>query len=78
MFLPTLACPSSRVGVIISPLNCLMDEQVQNLFSCVQHYCCCVKKIMKLKHFGVHAIRVTAKDADLMENVENGNYRFGE
>ena len=28
MFLPTLACPNSRVGVIISPLNCLMDEQV--------------------------------------------------
>ena len=33
---------------------------------------------MKLKRFFVHAIRVTAKDADLMENVENGNYRFGE
>lgn len=28
MFLPPLAMSSSSMGVVISPLNCLMDEQV--------------------------------------------------
>ena len=29
MFLPPLAVSSSGMGVVISPLNCLMDEQVK-------------------------------------------------
>ena len=33
MFLPPLAVSSSCTGVVISPLNCLMDEQV-HVYAC--------------------------------------------
>ena len=37
-----------------------------------------VVKIMKLGNCGIHAIRVTSKDADLVDDVERGSYQFGE
>ena len=33
---------------------------------------------MKLESVGMHSIRVTLKDAKLVEIVEKGAYRFGE
>ena len=36
-----------------------------------------VIKIMKLESVGVRAVRVTPKNANLVETIENGDYRFG-
>ena len=43
MFLPPLAVSNSCMGVVISPLNCLMDEQVGTICYCSIYstdYCC--------------------------------------
>ena len=37
MFLAPLAVSESAVGVVVSPLNGLMEQQVSNFMFCVSH-----------------------------------------
>ena len=37
MFLAPLAVSESAVGVVVSPLNGLVEQQVSNFMSCVSH-----------------------------------------
>ena len=75
MFLPPLAMSDLSMGVVVSPLNCLMDEQVSIICTSLTMIVPVIK-IMKLESVGVRAIRVTSRNASLVETVENGAYRF--
>lgn len=84
MFLPPLAMSESSVGVVISPLNAIMDEQVHvhtlyfSIVASSQPKHLLISKILKLRQVGVPAIRVTNNHTrDGYVAVESGQYRLG-
>ena len=83
MFIVPLCYESDVPGVIISPLNGLMDEQVDHEM-CVdkrqalpQSTFYLSQKVAKLSSMGVKGVRVVSSDKDVYSCVLSGNYRFG-
>ena len=81
MFLVPLCHGPGALGIVISPLIGLMDEQVYTA-SLVHMTCNCMdvvlylnaEKIAKLSSVGVKAVRVVPSDNDVYPHVLTGNY----
>ena len=73
MFMVPLAYSNTAVGVIISLLNALMDDQV-TLKYYVPKLC---NQVTKLSQLGISAIRASESTVDRIEDVTKGTYRFG-
>ena len=85
MFLPPLAMSPTAMGLIISPLIALIDQQVSILFMYYERpcrflgiYACAILdsyQVQQLRQVGVSAIH--AVRTDQCQDVSVGKYRFG-
>ena len=84
MFLVPLAHDLPSVGVVISPLNCLMDEQVLYIaITCIAKSCStntsvmALKRVLKLAVIGIKAVRVCRQNTGHFASVVSGEFYFG-
>ena len=69
MFLPPLTMSATSIGVVISPLNAIMDEQV--LYNVI------ITSQLKLKQVGVSATRILNSDMKMYAQIESAKCPLG-